>query len=194
MAIARIDEIQGPPTQGRFYLVPCVWVALYRPQMEWWPVDGPCHEDNEIIGFAKHHFHVDVRFLTKDQLCSIGDGLEGSAEERAHAVAVGARGGLPSDAATLIKVEWRRRRCRKALTRPAWQHQRPGSWPDKVKKHFAGQRCRHNAAGRLICPHRGADLSNRSAENGVIECPLHGLLIDAATGVVLPAPKRAEAA
>lgn len=54
---------------------------------------------------------------------------------------------------------------------------------------------RHNVASRfqqkwnkdlnlstMKCPHRGHDLRTCPVVNGVIECPLHGLVFDAKTG------------
>ena len=37
-------------------------------------------------------------------------------------------------------------------------------------------------AGRLICPHRGYDVTDVPPIGGIIECPLHGLCWDARTG------------
>jgi hypothetical protein len=59
---------------------------------------------------------------------------------------------------------------------------------------YAGRRCGRNAAGLLVCPHKGFVLGSLvSDKDGRVVCPLHGLVIDVAAGAVVGG-KCAEAA
>ena len=50
--------------------------------------------------------------------------------------------------------------------------------------HYAGQQCQRGNG--WICPHKGFDLGAiRPNANGIIQCPLHGALVNAETGVVV---------
>jgi hypothetical protein len=55
----------------------------------------------------------------------------------------------------------------------------------KINKHWAGQQCDRSKFG-WICPHRNVQLGSMAPIDGVITCPLHGMRINAETGVVLP--------
>ena len=54
----------------------------------------------------------------------------------------------------------------------------------------AGARCQRDAAG-WVCPHRQFSFGSIAPDScGIITCPLHGLQVDAATGVAIAAGVR----
>jgi hypothetical protein len=56
---------------------------------------------------------------------------------------------------------------------------------------FAGTQCRKGKRG-FVCPHKLFPLGSVEPVAGVITCPLHGMRIDAATGVCLGPPERCD--
>lgn len=185
--LQRVDRVSGPLVVGQFYLVPCVrgqWIGQPRRRRVWdhaivvayWPVIGPEHEDGQFFGFDTPHYHVDARFLPLD---------DGRIDQTLTYPLHGRKGLWTTDGKSepLPKPVWRRRKCIRAGTGfDPWN-----STPiRKMREHFAGAQCARNAGG-FVCPHRQAPLGSVVPKDGVIVCPLHGLRIDAATGVVLPA-------
>lgn len=199
MTVERIISLTAPPVLGRTYLVPTVeYPWLENPRRRAWPVFLPRHEDAEHLQFKAWHYHVDPRFLSRDHVALAareyadrGPGL--STMERAEAVAQAvplSRRALmdePKDVdGTLLHpaVVWRHRRCRSVSVQ--YQH---GEQPEiqRLRRHFAGQQCKHARAG-WVCPHKRFPLGSIAPDaHGVITCPLHGLRIDAASGAVLGA-------
>lgn len=175
MTMPRIDRLTAPPLVGQFYLVRTVRARFFTTIADW-PVIGPQHEDREISGLSVDHYHLDWRFVpvSQEQL------------ERRYSYVLHARTGEPP----LPAAQWRRRKCIRSdlpLLIP-WNAQRTPV--DKVREIYAGRQCLRNAAGGFICPHRQAPISSIYSHEGVIICPLHGLRIDAATGVVLAPEQR----
>lgn len=187
MSAPRVDRVSGPLVVGQFYLVPTVWarwISRAPKAHPWrhdlaegaWPVIGPKHADVEFFDFRQAHYHVDARFLPPGDSRSLMTltypvhGRDG----------MWTKDGKPEP---LPPIVWRRRKCIRAGTEFD-----PGnsSQIKKMRGHFAGVQCARNAAG-FVCPHQQAPLGSVAPKDGVIVCPLHGLHIDAATGVVLPA-------
>ena len=167
--IERADRQTAPLIAGRFYLVPTVR-AKWMNRLGDWPVIGPLHEDREILRFPDDHFHVDARFLP----ASFQDPWRVSTYPL-HAY----RGAPPLPAPILA-----RRKCITPHVPWTVEWQRNTSPLYVLRARFAGRQCIHGKGG-WICPHRHASLGSIAPEGGVITCPLHGLRIDAATGIVL---------
>ena len=141
-----------------------------------WPVIGPMHTDVEHFNFPHAHYHVDPRFLTEQQARRTARYLGhfyGSlaAVTQAHVLY---RLGEPHEKGRPIL---KRRKCRSADTpyvnggKPAIQALR-ADYPDPAEPI-------RRADGRLLCPHRKADLSSLVPdEHGIVTCPLHGLRVD----------------
>lgn len=182
MSSPRVDQQSGPLKVGSFYLVPTVFAQWGAPGLSWrsknvlraWPVIGPLHSDKEFFNFETDHYHVDARFLPlKDPR------VYSTLPYPIHA----RKPPFAPDGATLPKPVWARRKCIRAGV-PDFA---PSSIEiDAMRTHYAGRACKRGKAG-FICPHRNAPLGSSVPLNGIITCPLHGLRIDAATGVVLPA-------
>ncbi len=160
----RIDRLTEPAVAGRMYLVPTV-KAKWIGRLGIWPVIGPLHEDAEIFNFDKDHYHVDARFLPP----------------RFHKPEKAFVYPLHADAITAV---WRRRKCIRAYVPYTLPGGRDTSPVFVLRGIFAGHQCERGKGG-WICPHRKASLGSLSPVNGVITCPLHGLRIDAETGIVL---------
>lgn len=167
--IERVDRQTSPLVEGRFYLVPTVrgeWFGKFGD----WPVIGPLHDDREIFRFEIDHYHVDGRFLSRKVRNVF----------RVFTYALHAYRGKPP----LPPVVMKRRKCIRSHVDYCLPYFRDASPVDVLRKHFAGHQCVAGKGG-WICPHRKASLGSIQPVDGVITCPLHGLRIDAATGVVL---------
>ncbi len=161
----RIDELTEPPVVGRVYWVPCV-LGWWRDTKKWWPVMGRMHEDVKFFNFALRHYHLDRRFVGDNQV------------EPAVRLPLCDRSGKGDDG-IISAVEYRRRVCVRAdMSFPVWP-----SPVGKMQRHYAGRACKRTDRG-LICPHQGFALGSIAPdENGVRQCPMHGLRIEA-DGVV----------
>jgi hypothetical protein len=165
----RIDQLDGPPVVGAFYLVPCVR-GWWKGKIDWWPVMGPKHDDRKFFHFPWEHYHLDRRFLP--------------AKLQGFAVATPLHEPHPSNqcAPALSEPVWRRRRC-KTDTMHFPTH------PEavvKLQESLLGKTCPRSPHGGWICPHRRFDLSSiRPGKDGRIICPLHGLTIHAESGEVV---------
>lgn len=169
----RVDSLTAPPVVGQFYLVRTVLIRFFTATKEW-PVIGPAHEDGEIGGLSIPHHHLDWRFIPASEAML----------ERRYGYVLNAQDGGP-----LPKPILRRRKCVRANL--AWYipWNRLEGPVEKVRRVYAGRQCTKNEGG-FVCPHRHAPLGSIKPHDGVIVCPLHGLRINAETGVVLPAEAR----
>ena len=194
-SLQHVDDLTAPPIVGQRYRVPTVRWEI-EGILATWPVRGARHEDAEYLRFKPQHFHIDARFVT---------GRARAALMRRYARHEGAKGldadGLLDLAVGGIVLQERRevglllpepieRRliCHRAeqghptafsLTYPAFRN---------LHAAYEGKRCGRNAAGMLVCPHKGAALGGLAPdENGRVVCPLHGLAIDTRDGRVVRA-------
>lgn len=185
-----LSQLREPPVPGRFYMVPVVKYWHYG-RFDAWPVFGPLHHDRGLIQFPHLHYHLDPRFFSAAQVrygAQVGQGMRHDAMRDTpdrHA----SRNVLVDDEPFRLspiprKPTLTKRRCRAAT----WEYT-PGVWPqwlDGLESQF------DNAAtairrpdGRLLCPHRKADLSSLARNpDGTVTCPLHGLRVQCAS----PAP------
>lgn len=171
----RFDDLTEPPVAGKFYWVRCVYGNWYG-NVAWWPVMGSKHDDATHLNFPQPHYHLNRFFLHEGDLdwsvaAPIGD---------KH----GGRGFVENDPlpAPILK----RRLCRRATVNPFPVERavtREGIFP-KMYRHFAGAQCKRGNG--WICPHKGFDLATVApGPDGIITCPLHGVRINAETGVVV---------
>jgi nitrite reductase/ring-hydroxylating ferredoxin subunit len=172
----RADRLIAPPVVGRFYIVPVVTTKWHH-CIEPWPVIGPIHTDAEFFNFEAEHYHIDGRFLTARQIKMV----ENCAPWRSVPAELQAAPLHAGKDEVLPKPVLAKRRC--SSSHVVYQH------GDKVqikelRSHYAGQQCERGKAG-WVCPHRKASLGSVEVVGGIITCPLHGLQIDAATGVVI---------
>lgn len=174
--LQRIDRLDGSPVVGRYYLVPVVTIR-WNGHLDAWPVIGPAHNDVEFFQFPQEHYHIDGRFLSARQW-RVADDTWRTAVDNIQSAPLHAANGKVLPKPTLNK-----RRCR--LSDLGYVHG-DKSQIKEIRTHFAGQQCERGKGG-WICPHRKASLGSIAAIDGVITCPLHGLRIDAATGVTLAA-------
>lgn len=156
MPIKRFDELTAPPIPGRYYWVWCVKGTWYG-EVKDWPTWGPKHEDAKFFNFIEPHYHLNRHFLSK--------------YDQHKAVSAPLHRDLSATSAL------RRRKCLTDTPEPF-----PALTP--IHDAYAGSQCARGVG--WICPHKGMDLGPVAVgEDGVIACPLHGLRIDATTGVVV---------
>jgi hypothetical protein len=178
-----LSDLREPPVVGRFYMVPAIYYR-WNGKDGHWPVVGPLHEDVEFFGFRPHHYHVDLRFLTASQFkLATRSGWRRPlssvmASDAEHAVAAQPLACLdlpiPRGRPALI-----RRRCRLSSREYAFPNE-PAI--QKLNEHYGSPAAPIRLCdGRLLCPHRKADLSTYAPDaNGVVTCPLHGLRVQCA--------------
>lgn len=159
-------------TIGKFYSVPTVH-GLFGYKWDDWPVLGPAHDDQEIIGFPYVHYHYDFRFFNADQ----------------WAFALRYTGGTPNKMVMshnpdcpetkLGAIAFRRRKCAREYPRfPLPTYKGKWGWlPALIEKY------KDAVVKDWICPHRGASLRGLPVdEAGCVTCPLHGLRWNIETG------------
>jgi hypothetical protein len=174
--IQRLADLREPPTVGTFYLVPVIEAFPYYGRVDTWPVIGPKHRDADFFSFKDEHYHVDARFLTaaQERFLTKGD-VWGYPTEIEDVVG---RGPLADRDRSLPKGRpaLRRRKCRRATYGHVYGHTREvQALRDHYREPAAPLRL---ADGRLLCPHRKADLSNFPPDaDGLVTCPLHGLRV-----------------
>lgn len=164
MKLQRVDRLKEPPIIGEAYLVPTVF-GQWHHLMRDWPVMGLKHDDIEHLNFEKLHYHIDTRFLRVNE-----DLLYEAPYQPLHA-----RKDIPLGAIVL-----RRRTC----IREPLDFNGPPHFTVKFQTAFAGTQCGKGKRG-WVCPHKHFPLGTIEPVNGVLKCPLHGLRIDAATGMVI---------
>lgn len=180
MSAPLLSSLREPPVVGRYYMVPCVrwsWYGLVRD----WPVNGPLHHDREGIGFAEVHYHIDGRFLTeREARLAFQVRWDGVVNNLNATPLANLRGRGPFAQGMPVQPTLVRKRC----SRSTYGFDVPGhmtkSWglPERYGAP-APAICRKD--GRKLCPHRKVDLSQFPADaNGLVKCPLHGLLVQVA--------------
>ena len=168
--LQRFDDLTEPPVEGRFYLVRCVQ-GKWNGAIGMWPVWGPRHVDPSV-GFPWVHYHINRYFVDEfDQM---------------HAARTPISEDHPGHNQTLPEPILRRRKCKMSVP-CAFPHELAMKSGNKWKvflKSFVGVQCRRGNG--WVCPHRGLDLGIMAPDkDGVITCPLHGVRVNAETGVVV---------
>lgn len=149
-----------------------------------WPVIGPAHDDGEITGFIGIHAHLDTRFVSMDDLCRIipwvAELAEYTGQTRSAAADVLLYSGegtppifLPGPVETVDKAL----ECFRSTldTSPGLERR---DWFPKLRASVMNKRL---GPGRR-CPHQGAPLGSIPVVDGLVRCPLHGLVWNVATG------------
>lgn len=168
---------------GKFYRVPCVktrlghvWDSVFCG--EWVPVIGPRHTDEGAVNFPYEHWHVDWRFASSTVLrrarlnhlysrVLICFPVHDRTEDRSHPFFEG-------------EVVERRRKCKREF--PAYPHSK-AQWLPRLQREFADVKMEG-----MVCPHRGLPLHGCTTEDGVVQCPGHGLRWSIETGALVPIP------
>lgn len=159
---------------GKSYAVPCIFVAqpnrqYWMPRNGWVPTLGPKHDD-QALGLAADHFHIDWRFIDERGF-DLADGLT----PRLGRVITSASGRFKIDAPTVLK----RRKCRRVMA----------DFPSQSLPRWVAFEASH-ACVKLkpgnVCPHRGTDLTPFIKPDGTVVCPGHGLLWNTKTGDLMP--------
>lgn len=144
---------------------------------KWWPVWGRKHNDIEFFNFPHQHYHIDPRFLNKRQWSDFSWVSERTPLQYVQSQPL-SHSGLPSGPP---KPVLRRMRC--TMAHSQWGHD-GAEIVLEMNKAFSGRQCAKGKRG-FVCPHQLFPLGSVQAVDGVVTCPLHGLRINAETGVVL---------
>ena len=174
----------GTMKTGSYHLRPCVraiWPGdpgKNRPS--WIPVLGPQHSDLEIIRFKHQHFHIDHRFLRKEQ--QGGEFRKGV--NLVFATTITTVTPQVDSGTTNVSLEdlpdprypteswWRVMRRRFREPYPGYPTNGVVPWIQELHEAYREERLKPG----LICPHRGAPLEGLEADpEGCVTCPLHGL-------------------
>lgn len=184
-ALRRITNLAEPPVVGAWYLVPTVRHAWIGRREQAWPVFLPKHSDAEHLDFPDQHYHVDPRFLDKAAWRAAQDWGGVEFMDRTN-LGLSACQRWPlsrtrhelTDPPTPV---WRRRQCQRSEAE--YVH---GDKPKIValNSSFAGRQCKRARSG-WVCPHQHFPMGSVPVVKGVQTCPLHGIRIRAADGVVL---------
>lgn len=190
--IPLLSDLREPPVVGRYYMVPVVG-HFYEHIEGRWPVLGPLHEDKAFLNFDYLHYHVDLRFLTVEQITRLKTKQflrkpkGGLVREMTIEEIVGMKplseyfGRLARGRPELAKL-----RCRTSeWVFPYGENRKVG----RLRRYYGARKPAEPlrlADGRLLCPHRKVDLSTFAPDkHGVVVCPLHGLRVQC---VALRAP------
>ncbi|MET3461250.1 Rieske (2Fe-2S) protein [Variovorax atrisoli] len=173
---------------GHWYHVPCVFFPYLGYPAQWWPVIGPRHTDERIIGFSDEHFHVDIRFVTKVQR-RIMDAYCEHRRDGVHTVFASPIAqryqwsdfGPPHIPAEVPTIK--RKQCKFVFP----DYTAIGRWHQPLEDAYE---CAKMTNG--ICPHQGAPLYGLEVRDGVVTCPLHGLRWSLSTGELVRRTLRTE--
>ena len=188
-----LHALAHPPEPGLWYRVPAMsyrWHNMPACPELLWPVIGPEHADAEHFNTPALHYHFDARFIGPRHLSSIrrSCGFDRIWHTLLGTVIQGPRIG-EAPRAPLPRPRLERMRCERQSVVYPHGHQNAVVG---INSEFAGRRARRGRHG-WICPHRAVPLGTHLPDAaGVVTCPLHGLRIDAASGVCLgPEPQGA---
>ncbi|MBT9373204.1 Rieske 2Fe-2S domain-containing protein [Rhizobium sp. CSW-27] len=178
---ARLDQLTAPVEVGVFYLVPTVRGEWKPYGVRDWPVIGPRHNDRHCLNFDPTHYHLDARFMP-----SFGRSDDDWFWCQVAVAPLQVNIRLNADG--LPDPIWKRRKCRRTenpYTPQLMEQVSRNKGFQCLHDEYAGRQAKHDGRG-WVCPHRAVPLADHVAREGVIQCPLHLLRIDAHTGKVLP--------
>lgn len=171
----RIEDA-GEILVGKFYDVPAVkWIACKGHKPRWMPpfipLNGPEHEDSEIIGFHHRHWHIDWRFVSQKRIesASYGRAIDPLLAAAARVINVSNTDGV------IYRVK---RKCLRPMPLFPSQFTSPRApWIEELETAYE-----HANAKCLKCPHRGVSLVGAPIVNGARVCSGHGLAWNVETG------------
>jgi len=183
VTLQHIADVDSPEI-GRFYLVPVVYGYWLR-WLRWWPILGGWHEDMKYIGFAKHHYHVDARFVEE---------LHPTPEHMQPPIWQEFRLPMQNWDLNENKVPFPRQPREQTLGEPVIKRRRyrrhfpdyprtRAPWMTRLECAYKN----HQLKPGLVCPHRGTPLRGLVVDSdGCVTCPLHGLRWNVSTGKLAP--------
>lgn len=159
--------MNNPPQVGQRYWVPTVTAPFY----DWvhkllaWPVLGPAHDDEEIIGFKWKHYHIDWRFVSTRMIKII------RRSGTFHNWVLHERNNFPLPDPVLAL-----RKCYRPM--PAFNL--VADWTPVLEQAYQEH---HLKPPAYVCPHKGIPLASLPPDSmGCVVCPAHGLRWNLETG------------
>ena len=166
----KVESIKRPLIVGEILLVPCIVKFKYTnsPDMQMFitPVINHPHSDIEN-GQLNTHYHADFRFIKVDKF---GNPIN---KHSSHIFGHSARPEIKLHGELMY------------ILLPVINGTNLNITPANL---IAKSKLKHNCIYNGKCPHRGYNLSQIDAIDGVITCPLHGLEFDGITKKILPQP------
>lgn len=183
----RIDELKEPPIIGKKYLVPCIiessgkyystdesvyYGTKTKPIMYVYPIINHPHTDFES-GQYYIHYHVDYRFVHMKGLIPVN-------KDKRYEFAPNIRFNLVDEEYSRFALGWNKSPRIEYHPLRCIRLNNLGIAGDVSRA-----KMKHQCIHKGKCPHRGYDLSQEVAINGIITCPLHGLEFDALTKKII---------
>lgn len=157
---------------GKFYMVPVIDAVNYCGISGPLPVIGPRHTDHDHFNFPYPHYHIDTRFLTARERSKVASFFgAGDANYTAGRMTLSnMHGSIPTGMPGLAK-----RKC--TSVDQHYYHGHEGA-VQALRASYPDAQAIVRPDGRLLCPHRKADLSQMAPDaDGRVTCPLHGLQV-----------------
>lgn len=169
--LIKIEDLKRPPEIGELFLVPCVVYNLMSTdkKIKLCPVINHPHNDIEN-GQPETHYHIDYRFVGRSEKYKSFFRQRRSGIEYVF---------YPAMFRPELNSSF------KSLEYFAMRLVTTNQINETSVIAIAKSRLHHQCIHKGKCPHRGYDLSQTVAIDGVITCPLHGLKFDEKTGKVL---------
>lgn len=176
--VQKVEDVKRPLKLGEKYLVPCI-VRREKLVSSWEDVDGYMspihtykthvtpvinhpHSDREN-GQSHVHYHADFRFIdVEDNKISNEHSKYFSVES------------LRPQQHIHGEIEY--------IELPVVNEEFLGR---TEVRHIKNSKLKHKCIHKGKCPHRGYDLSQVKAVDGIITCPLHGLQFDSETKLLI---------
>ena len=161
----RVEDVKRPLKKGEFFIVPCIIKEMPTPtdtpELLIIPVINQPHSDREN-GQKEVHYHIDMRFF--DIHNKYFEGRDGLGYNYIPRPIDGMDGKFERFVLPVINEEF-------GVLTPV----------DLI----ANSKLKHKCIHKGKCPHRGMDLSQVKAVDGIITCPLHSLKFSEKTGKLL---------
>ena len=169
----RVIDLTKPPMIGKKYLVRCVkTVGFQYGKTHSLPVIGEFHTDQEIIGFADNHIHIDWRFLSRPDWSDFSKKGQGS--DSVYSAVISQQYVVGETERVLL--------CNRNF--PPFPLQTPEhhiAWFPQLEKYYCTSSSKpfYVDDSQERCPHRGINLSSIACnKHGIKVCPAHGLQWD----------------
>jgi len=163
-----VENLQHTPVVGQVYMVPCVEPMDDSPIIDYWPVYSKAHEDKVLLGVDWHHYHVDVRFMSDEQIRYLTES------------------GLEEDV-FITGIELKEYN-KQMFHRPFICKRNMPEFPVKFTDATDALESKlpplkiSRKGNCMRCPHRNTPLNGLPVRDNVVVCPAHGLAWDVRTG------------
>ena len=200
----RIDELENPPIVGKFYKVPTVRADYFLLNDDAvtsdWPVLTPMHDDWELLGFARFHYHLDLRFILKSQIKALRkkfgyiDWVEkltiSPLQTSNNSKCEVGRWETKVNPDGFPAIQYLPRKCMRNQPTGIWDFlEEDRGYPGLFEKLNTEYQDKKLKPG-MICPHKGVCLKSMPVNDDLVRCPAHGLVWNVKTGELVTYAER----